>query len=271
MSLFFRIEGLNAEQGQETVDHFLPRKIDYEKIIVITHGNPKCSIDLVTVILPSPMVIYVEQGRLHQFLPDEATKGWFILYSPGLLPQNNFHFFFNFTGNFYYPLLRPHSVGNISLLCSLMSTVSKQQPTDFTLVKYLLQAIFAVAESAGSDNYEGPGLKKPGLPPFTSFLRVLEENYRIDKGVQFYARKLNTSVRNLNRICHLFFEKGLSAVIETRKLVEARKLLGNSNMSVSEIGFLLGYAEKSYFTRVFRKKTGFTPTAFRAAMKKHLL
>jgi AraC-like DNA-binding protein len=37
-------------------------------------------------------------------------------------------------------------------------------------------------------------------------------------------------------------------------------------MNISEIGFALGYSEKSYFTRVFSKKTGLTPTDFRAAM-----
>jgi len=40
-------------------------------------------------------------------------------------------------------------------------------------------------------------------------------------------------------------------------------LLLTTEKSVSEIGFELGYNEKSYFTRVFRKKTGITPTGFR--------
>jgi AraC-like DNA-binding protein len=54
--------------------------------------------------------------------------------------------------------------------------------------------------------------------------------------------------------------------VETRKLIEARQLLINTNLSISEIGYELGYNEKAYFSRVFTKKTGLTPTDFRGQM-----
>jgi AraC-like DNA-binding protein len=82
-------------------------------------------------------------------------------------------------------------------------------------------------------------------------------------GVEFYADKLNMSARNLNLISQSVFGKSITEIIETRKLIEARKLLLNSEKTVSEIGYQLGYNEKSYFSRVFHKKTGTTPTGFR--------
>jgi len=63
------------------------------------------------------------------------------------------------------------------------------------------------------------------------------------------------------------FGKSITEIIETRKLIEARNLLLNSGKSVSEIGYELGYNEKSYFTRVFRKRTGVTPTEYREHME----
>jgi AraC-like DNA-binding protein len=74
------------------------------------------------------------------------------------------------------------------------------------------------------------------------------------------------SPRNLNLISQSVFGKSITEIIETRKLIEARSLLLNTGKSVSEIGYELGYNEKSYFTRVFRKKTGVTPTEFREQM-----
>jgi YesN/AraC family two-component response regulator len=50
-------------------------------------------------------------------------------------------------------------------------------------------------------------------------------------------------------------------------LIEAKKLLVTTDKSVSEIGFELGYNEKSYFTSVFKKKAGQTPTEFREEMR----
>ena len=75
------------------------------------------------------------------------------------------------------------------------------------------------------------------------------------------------SDRNLNLICKNNFQKSVSEIIETRKLIEAKRMLLHTNKSISEIGFELGYNEKSYFTRVFRNKTNFTPTEFREMSK----
>ena len=47
-----------------------------------------------------------------------------------------------------------------------------------------------------------------------------------------------------------------------RRIERAKRLLGDSTMSVTEIGGALGFAETSTFTAAFRKVTGFTPTAF---------
>ena len=63
-------------------------------------------------------------------------------------------------------------------------------------------------------------------------------------------------------------QKSVSELIETRKLIEAKNLLIYTDKTVSEIGFELGYNEKAYFTRVFKKRTGQTPTEFKEAMQK---
>jgi AraC family transcriptional regulator, transcriptional activator of pobA len=97
---------------------------------------------------------------------------------------------------------------------------------------------------------------------------VLEENFRRPEGVDFYAEKLFMSARNLNLICRNILQKSVSEIIETRKLTEAKNLLMHTGKTVSEIGFELGYNEKAYFTNVFKKKTGQTPTEFRQEMKK---
>ena len=111
----------------------------------------------------------------------------------------------------------------------------------------------------------GPQLRHPagGLE-----LQLLEENFRRQEGVDFYAEKLFMSSRNLNLICQNILQKSVSEIIETRKLTEAKNLLIHSDKSVSEIGYELGFNEKAYFSNVFKKKSGQTPTEFRDEMRK---
>ncbi|HLT73147.1 MAG TPA: helix-turn-helix transcriptional regulator, partial [Cyclobacteriaceae bacterium] len=89
-----------------------------------------------------------------------------------------------------------------------------------------------------------------------------------NKGVEFYAEKLFMSARNLNNISHQFLQQSVSEIIETRKLIEAKNLLSSTQKNISEIGFELGYNDKAYFTNVFKKRTGQTPSEFRKEVKK---
>lgn len=62
----------------------------------------------------------------------------------------------------------------------------------------------------------------------------------------------------------------VTELIETRKLIEAKNQLTITSKNISEIGFDLGFKEKTYFTNVFKKRTGQSPSEFRAEMKKIL-
>ena len=99
---------------------------------------------------------------------------------------------------------------------------------------------------------------------FKNFLKVLEENFRRPLGVEFYAEKLFMSPRNLNIICQNILHQSVSEIINTRKLSEAKNLLAGTDKSISEIGFELGFNEKSYFTNVY----GQTPNEFRDEIRK---
>jgi AraC-like DNA-binding protein len=76
------------------------------------------------------------------------------------------------------------------------------------------------------------------------------------------------SSRNLNLICQNILQKSVSEMIETRKLTEAKNLLIHSDKTISEIGYDLGFNEKAYFSNVFKKKSGQTPSEFRDEMRK---
>jgi len=75
------------------------------------------------------------------------------------------------------------------------------------------------------------------------------------------------STRNLNLICQNILQQSVSEIIETRKLVEAKNLLTSTDKTIAEIAYELGYNENSYFSNVFKKKSGQTPGEFREEMK----
>ena len=136
------------------------------------------------------------------------------------------------------------------------------------MILHLLKALITIIETERKNHIERTDANANSkLVSFNNFLKILEDNYKRPEEVDFYAHKMNTSTRNLNLICKAVFGKSVSEIIETRKLIEAKQLLQNSEKTISEIGYELGYKEKAYFTRVFHKKTGFTPSDFRNKTK----
>ena len=135
-------------------------------------------------------------------------------------------------------------------------------------VRHLTEGLLSMVDAERKRNLPIENVAKVSqIATFNNFLRILEENFRRDMGVSFYAEKMNMSERNLNLICKNNFQKSVSEIIETRKLIEAKNLLLHSEKTISEIGFELGYNEKSYFTRVFHAKMGVTPSRFREMTK----
>jgi len=262
----FNIFQLTEETVKE-VEMFppVPHRHDHEELIILTKGSAEHYVDFKKETVSAPSVIYAAQCRVHKFVPQSGARGWVVRYKTEFLPANRFHFFSCYIDNVEYMINPGYCLEDIETLCRLLKSELGLEPADFKTIKHLLEALISKLETLGLNKIlpdENPNNIRSVT--FRNFLKILEENFRRPLGVEFYAEKLNTSIRNLNIICREIINKSVRELIETRKLIEARRLLLNTEKSVSEIGFELGYNEKSYFTRVFREKTGSTPSRFRS-------
>ncbi|WP_426090937.1 AraC family transcriptional regulator [Flavobacterium sp. DSR3-2] len=96
-----------------------------------------------------------------------------------------------------------------------------------------------------------------------NFEVLLEQNFKIEKAASFYASQLNITLKHLNRICNEILQKTTTEVITDRIILEAKRMLMDKKFTINEIASELGFDDYSYFTRLFKKHTGMTPTNFR--------
>ncbi len=241
-----------------------PHRHDHEELIIVTHGNPTHHIDFVAERIEPPVILYVAQGKVHSFMPDAETRGWVIRYCADFIPETRFNFYSGFLDAVQFNLGADFCSTTVEELCGIMLRESGHEPPDYSFLRHLLSAVLSkLEETANRQFLDQRSARSAQVIAFNNFLKILEYNYKRPVGVEFYADKLNMSARNLNLISQAVFGRSVSEIIETRKLNEARQLLLNTDLTVSEIGFSLGYSEKSYFTRVFKKKTGVTPGELR--------
>lgn len=248
-----------------------PHHHNYEELIIGIDGQLEHFIDFKTNILDAPLVSFVTKGKVHRVIP-KLKKGkclmWVIRFKSELIPETVFQLYSYYHEHAMLKLPEGACFNRLITLCEIIDAEMKQKNPDLGVVRHLLSAMFIMIESernkvAPSEN----GLATNQNTTLQNFLKILEENYQRPLGVDFYAEKLFMSTRNLNLICKGILHQTVSEIIETRKLIEAKNQLTHSNKNISEIGFDLGYNEKSYFTNVFKKRTGQSPSEFRKKMK----
>ena len=237
---------------------------DFEELVIVTEGSLEHYIDFQEELVQAPAASYVSMGKMHRVVERDDLRGWIIKFQNEFIPESKLHFYSNFMSSPSVPLDAAGCIGRFDSLCEIIHEEFHRETPDTATLRHLTSALIAMIESERKSSLPiERSAKMAQVATFTNFLRILEENFRRDEGVTFYAEKMNMSERNLNLICKNNFQKSVSEIIETRKLIEAKSLLMHTSKSVSEIGFELGYNEKSYFTRVFRNKLSLTPTEFR--------
>jgi AraC-like DNA-binding protein len=83
-----------------------------------------------------------------------------------------------------------------------------------------------------------------------------------------YASELNLSPAYLNEAVKKMTELSVSDCIRNEIVLQAKRLLFYTHQSVKEIACSLGYDDYSYFTRLFTKSAGVSPTQFRKNYRK---
>ena len=75
---------------------------------------------------------------------------------------------------------------------------------------------------------------------------------------------LGCSVRTLSRAARDATGKGVRELIDERRLLEARRLLGGAQWDARAVAVNLGFTDPANFGRFFRDRAGLTPAAFAA-------
>jgi AraC family transcriptional activator of pobA len=127
------------------------------------------------------------------------------------------------------------------------------------LAAWFARALTQQAAGAAAGPQSGAGL-------LARFQALVEQDYRTNRPLTGYARKLGVTPTHLTRVARALTGRPASQLILERRLLEARRALAYTSMQVAEVAYMLGYADPAYFARVFAKASGESPSAFRARM-----
>ena len=91
----------------------------------------------------------------------------------------------------------------------------------------------------------------------------IDENYFEDLNLSLLAEKFRVESSYFSRIFRQEMGENLIFYITRKRIEKAQQLIANSDTNLTEIAFLVGYNDYSYFNRVFKKNTGMSPREYR--------
>jgi AraC family transcriptional activator of pobA len=81
--------------------------------------------------------------------------------------------------------------------------------------------------------------------------------------VSDYASRLGITAAHLNALCRQAAGKSALALIHERMILEAKRNLVYTSMTIAVVADTIGFADPAYFTRFFRREVGMSPKEFR--------
>lgn len=252
------------------IDFSAPHRHDFFQIVFFERGGGEHVIDFTRYEVRAHHVFYLAPEQISQWRLDVGTEGYVL----------NFHESF-FTAichnpNFVrlFPLFNHLSQAPVNHLdmscCSELEPAFAQLLTEFEgvsdfryeMMRGLLLTIL-VRLSRAVTTGEHFSTSKSGLLLVRRYEILISEHYKEFRLPREYAALLFVTPNHLNATVSMVLGRSAGDLIRERVVLEAKRLLINSDLLVSQIADLLNFDDNAYFSRYFRKYTGHTPESFR--------
>lgn len=102
-----------------------------------------------------------------------------------------------------------------------------------------------------------------GSQHFGNFCQLIEDAYAKQLSVEQYARKIGITPAHLNVLCRQIVGQSALELIHQRIVLEAKRSLVYTSMTISVVSDTLGFSDPAYFTRFFKRHVGVSPKQFR--------
>ncbi|MFN4087382.1 MAG: helix-turn-helix domain-containing protein [Spirosomataceae bacterium] len=243
-----------------------PHTHDFYLVVYVEQGSGQHVIDFKTYDIRPNQLFFLSPGQVHNWDLSEDIKGYTIFFEAqfftAMYPQRLYEYSFFHTLQHSPELLFDRPTDELSHLFegAFLCYHTEQMPREGMLQAYL----FLILEHAQRHyKSEQIGELQGHYRKVRQFEELVNQHFIQDREVRSFAQRMHLSPNYLNAICKTYLNKTASQLIQERVLVEAQRLLTHTSMSIKEISYHLHFKDTSYFSRFFRKMTGYSPLEFK--------
>jgi AraC-like DNA-binding protein len=242
-----------------------PYRVSFNFLLFVRKGSIVQFLENEEHVLNAGSILLVKQGCVTTTLKISAdATGYILIYENDVIQRITLQQRL-LTFSFIHPHVRLRSETGkwLSQLLYLMKTELSDNHNDIntsiSLLKAFLYKLLQEAEQV-------PAAINRNLDITLRFNEYLQEDHQLYKSVSHYARRLNISESYLNKCVKSITGKPPKQCINEISIQHSILLLQDQTRDIASIAFELNFQSTSYFTRLFRKVTGLSPTDYRKKM-----
>lgn len=262
---------------RKDLDHDITKlhRVNFYILLIVTFGQGYHTIDFTDYKYQRGVILTIRKDQIHKFFRTGDTQGYLVI----------------FTEDFIVSLLEENEAQkSLQLFNELLGIPKvKVDQGDFFdishLVNYIENEYLTVQDEYSSGiirsllhvlltklyrykTGENPSiLTKKYLQEFLAFQHLVEQKCFSTKTVKDYAEELGFSTKKLNMIVQSIVQKPAKTFIDDILILQIKRLLINSGLSIKEIAYATGFDEPTNLFKYFKRHTGSSPESFRQAHK----
>ncbi|THU40563.1 helix-turn-helix domain-containing protein [Niastella caeni] len=154
------------------------------------------------------------------------------------------------------------------ILNEIVQEVKNDEPAMEEMLRILLKKLIIKATRIWKTEHDIASTEtRQDIEFLRKFSQLVELHFKTQHTVADYAKMLSVSPKLLNKRITQYGNTAPNDLIKERIILEAKRLLAHTQLSVKEIGYSLGYDDPAYFVRLFTKQAGLSPVEFRKQYK----
>jgi len=276
----WRIRVFDRKQ-HECRNYISPNRRNFFKILLVTAGVGVFTIGLNTYFIEKPTILFIHPNDIISWKNlSEHNRGYYCLFKQAFLNE--------------YPQLKT-AIDRYNVFTDKNKSIISLNETETSALENIFIKLYEEALSVNKfseDTMQAylqllliEGIKIGNFPKPDSvsdeykyvhqFFQLLEQettsiNYTTPiriKTAKEFAASLSVHPNHLNALLKKHTGQNISTHIKNRLLEETKVLLLQTDWSLQDIGYSIGFADQPNFNLFFKKNTGLTPSEFRKSYR----
>lgn len=241
-------------------------RLNFYQILVITKGNGIHEVDFQKIPFSKNTVIPVAMGQVQRFDYNTNIEGYAILFTPDFIIKENFDYAFLYEFTIFLHSINPITINANQTTHNLIhEMITEQQKTQAFYTDEFQRNFLKnfLVQLERNKRKQTNIVCNDSLKLFMNFRKLLEERINYKTKVVDLCEHLNVSAKKLNNSLKLYNSMTAKQYVDYRVLLEIKRLLVYSSLSVKEIAYEIGFEDPTNFTKYFKTRMNILPTEYR--------